>query len=281
MNEVVTEIPVDLIIVGDFNPRKFFDSKHIRELAGSIKRDGQWNPIIVKKNTKGYDLIAGECRLRATQKLGRNSIKARILDIDDEEAYLLALKTNVLRRDLNPIEEGFGIKKLIDKGWSIDKVAKELNKSKSWVYFREKLFRNASDGLKNAIIQQIIHLTYALEISKLTEGLQGPVVEKTVRHRLNFKEVEFLVYLLKRAKTPEEIESILTAPREKIMRWFISGNSPIKGLEELDKDFSITECGCGTKFMVDWKSHKMVSEEKYGEGGLISKAANLLRGKGR
>lgn len=279
MNEIVTEIPVDLIIVGDFNPRKFFDSGHIRELAGSIKRDGQWNPIIVKKNTKGYDLIAGECRLRATQKLGYNSIKARILDIDDEEAYLLALKTNVLRRDMNAIEEGFGIKKLIDKGWSVDRVAKELNKSKSWVYFREKLFRNASDGLKNAIIQQIIPLTYAVEISELPEGLQGPVVEKTIRHRLNFKEVDFLVDILKGARTPEEIESILTAPREKILKWLISGNPPIRGLEELDTDFSITECDCGAKFMVDWKSHKMVSEENYGDGSLISKAVEFLRRK--
>lgn len=279
MNEIVTEISVDLINIGDFNPRKFFDSGHIRELAGSIKRDGQWNPIIVKKNSIGYDLIAGECRLRATQKLGYGTIKARILDIDDEEAYLLALKTNVLRRDMNPIEEGSGIKKLIEKGWSKEKIAKELNKSSSWVYSREKLFRNASDGLKNAIIQQIIPLTYAIEISELPEGLQGPVVEKTIRHRLNFKEVDFLVDLLKGAKTPEELESILTAPREKIMKWLISGNPPFKGLENPDTDFSITECGCGAKFIVDWNSHKMVSEENYNGGRIISKILGFLHGK--
>lgn len=279
MDETVAEIPVDLIIVGEFNPRKFFDLEHIRELSGSIKRDGQWNPIIVKKNSKGYDLIAGECRLRATQKLGYNTIKARILDIDDEEAYLLALKTNVLRRDMNPIEEGFGIKKLIDKGWSINRVSKELNKSKSWVYLREKLFRTSSDGLKNALIQKIIPLTYAIEISKLPEGLQGPVVEKTIRHRLNFKEVSFLVDLLKGARTPEELESILKAPREKIMKWFISGNPPFKGLEKPDMVFSTIECSCGSKFIVDWKNHKMVSEENYRGGRILSKTLRFLRGK--
>ena len=93
----IRDVAVDLVVKGGLNPRRRFDSEHIKELAGSIKRDGLWNPIIVRECSDGkYDLIAGECRLRAVKRIGLVNIRARILRIDDEEAKLLALKTNVM-----------------------------------------------------------------------------------------------------------------------------------------------------------------------------------------
>ena len=76
-----------------------------KELAESIKKDGQWDPILVKPNSHGYDLISGECRLKAIRRLGFEKINARILNVTVDEAHLLALKANLMRRDLNPIEE--------------------------------------------------------------------------------------------------------------------------------------------------------------------------------
>ena len=85
----IRDIAVDLVVAGGLNLRKNFDSEHIRELAGSIKRDGLWNPIIVRGRSDGkYELIAGECRLRAVKRIGLVNIRARILRIDDEEAKL-------------------------------------------------------------------------------------------------------------------------------------------------------------------------------------------------
>ena len=280
MNESIKEIPIASIITSGFNPRKTFDPEYIKELADSIQRDGQWNPIIVKHGSDQYELIAGECRLRAFKKLGLTKIKARVLNVDDDEAHLLALKTNLMRHDLNPVEEAYGIKKLIDMGWSVDKVAKELNKSRSWVYVRSKLVEKASKGLQNALITQTIPISYAIKISELSEGLQGPMIEKIVRDRLIFKEVNFIVDLLKGDRTPEELESIFKAPRERIINWASERNPFSENKDTKDKAISIIECSCGTKFIVDWTSKKIISEQNHRKRSFFEKTLRFLRKKG-
>jgi len=264
MTGIVKEIPVNLIEVGDYNPRTFFDPKYIKELADSIKRDGQWNPIIVKQNSQGYDLIAGECRLRAVKSLKRKNIMVRILNIDDEEACLLALKTNVLRRDMNPIEEGDGIKKLIERDWSVKEISKNLNKSQPWVYYRLKLFENGTEGVKNAVIGKIISLMHAVKISEISEGLQGPAAEKVIKERLNFKETSGLVNLLKDARTEKEIQQAFTTSRGKLSTF---ANRPSNLISPIDEDktkydfndkISTIECPCGTKYFVDWDKKQLV-----------------------
>jgi ParB family chromosome partitioning protein len=259
MSGSITEIPVDLVIIGQFNPRKTFDSEHIKELANSISRDGQWDPIIVRQTSGHYELIAGECRLRAVKKLGLSTVQARVLDIDDEEANLLALKTNLMRRDLNPVEEAFGVKKLIDTGWTLQKVAKELNKSQTWVFYRLKLAENASEGLRNAVLANEIPLTSAIKIVELPEGLQGPVISKVVRERLNVKEVERLVDLLKEAND-DDLELLLGTPFKELMR--LNSNEVKTKIKTSRKNRNITmvECECGTKYIIDWVNREVVSE---------------------
>ena len=264
MSGIVKEIPVNLIEVGEYNPRKFFDTQHIKELADSIKRDGQWNPIIVKQNSHGYDLIAGECRLKAVKRLEHENIMARILNIDDEEARLLALKTNVLRRDMNPIEEGDGIKKLIEIGWSIKEISKNLNKSQPWVYCRLNLFENGTEGVKNAVIGRIIPLMHAVKISEVSEGLQGPAAEKVIKERLNLRETLGLVNLLRAARTEKEIQQAFTTSRGKLSAYAhrnINLKSPREEeeIEDNSKDqISIVECFCGVKYIVDWDKQQLV-----------------------
>jgi len=264
MEGIVKEIPVNLIEVGDYNPRKFFDPKYIKELADSIKRDGQWNPIIVKQNFQGYDLIAGECRLRAVKRLEREKIMARILNIDDEEACLLALKTNVLRRDMNPIEEGDGIKKLIERGWSIKEISKNLNKSQPWVYCRLNLFENGTEGVKNAVIEKIIPLMHAVKISEISEGLQGPAIEKVIKERLSLKEASGLVNLLKHAKTDKEIQKAFNTSRG-ILAKFANRNPDLMSQREengtkdnFEEKVSTIDCTCGTKYFIDWDKKQLV-----------------------
>lgn len=258
------EIPINRIEVGDYNPRKFFDSQYIKELADSIKRDGQWNPIIVKQNSHGYDLIAGECRLRAVKRLEHEKIMARILNINDEEAQLLALKTNVLRRDMNPIEEGDGIKKLIEIDWSVKKISKNLNKSQPWVYCRLKLFEKGAEGVKNAVIKKIIPLMHAVKISEISEGLQGPAVEKVIKERLSLKEVSGLVNLLKHARTDKEIQKAFNTSKGRLAKFANRTSNLISQREEngtndnFEEKVSTIGCICGTKYFIDWDKRELV-----------------------
>ena len=258
------EVPVDFIVTGRFNPRRTFDREYIKELAGSIRRDGQWNPVILRQRSDDkYDIIAGECRLRAVKKLGLMRIKARVLNVDDEEANLLALKTNLMRRDMNPVEEGHGIKRLIDMGWSLNKVAKELNKSQTWILFRLKLVENASEGLQNAVLNDGIRLLSAVKIAELPEGLQGPVASKTIRERLNFKEVERLVDLLKLTHNNSDLELLLGTPFKEFVN-LSSSEARVKiESSRKNKNVTVVDCECGIRYVVDWVNRCIVSEEAF------------------
>lgn len=262
----IRDVAVDLVVKGGLNPRRRFDSEHIKELAGSIKRDGLWNPIIVRECSDGkYDLIAGECRLRAVKRIGLVNIRARILRIDDEEAKLLALKTNVMRRDLNPVEEGQGIRKLVDIGWSLKKIAKNLNKSLTWVYTRLKLAENGSEGLQNAVLTEQITFTSAVKISELPEGLQGPVVSKAIKERLNSKEIEKLVDLLKMAEQYSDIELLLKKPMEGFFNSAPYGLMSKKHNNGNNGGITSIRCNCGINYIIDWVNGSVVSERVNGQ----------------
>lgn len=115
-------------------PRREFDLVALSELENSIRQNGVITPITVRKTKTGYQIVAGERRWRAARAAGLEEIPAYILEIDDEEAYKLALIENLQRQDLNPIEEALGFKKLInDLGLSQDKAAEKVGRSRPYV----------------------------------------------------------------------------------------------------------------------------------------------------
>lgn len=115
-------------------PRREFDPVALSELENSIRQNGVITPITVRKTKSGYQIVAGERRWRAARAAGLEEIPAYILEIDDEEAYKLALIENLQRQDLNPIEEALGFKKLIDDlGLSQDKAAEKVGRSRPYV----------------------------------------------------------------------------------------------------------------------------------------------------
>lgn len=263
-NLIVQEIPVNSVVVGSYNPRIIFDPKHIEDLAASISKDGQWDPIIVKPIDNGkYCLISGECRLRAVKKLGWDKIKAIILNIGEEEAHLLAIKTNLMRRDLNPIEEAIGIKRLIKMGWNKERIAKQLNKSQTWVNIRLKLIEKAGKNLQSAIIKGLIPLTYGVELADLPKPLQGIALEKVLKESLNLNEVRMLVKLLKEAKTKRDMTLILKTPKNKLIKRFASFHPSCRRSEK--KVYVTVSCKCGMKYLIDTTNHRVVSVENRGE----------------
>ncbi len=255
------EIPIELIVPSSFNPRKNFSAEYIKELAKSLQRDGQWDPIIVRRKNNGkYELIAGECRLKAAKLAGLKFLKARILELDDNEALLLALKTNILRQDLNPVEESNALKELISIKKDLKSVIMALNKSRTWFLTRLKL-ADATDGVKNAVLKGELPLMSAIRIAELPEGLQGPVASKAIRERLNIKEVKKLVELLKYAKNNAEVEFLLQTPVKDYMRSPPYSNKRLSGFRLKERKPTVMTCDCGALYIVDWINGRIVGEK--------------------
>ena len=111
-SEEIKMVKLDELRSNPYQPRKVFDEEALKELALSIKEHGVFQPIIVKKSIKGYEIIAGERRVKASKMAGLNEIPAIIRDFSDNEMMEIALLENLQREDLNAIEEATAYKKL-------------------------------------------------------------------------------------------------------------------------------------------------------------------------
>ena len=109
------KIPAEDIKPNRFQPRKTFEESSLKELAESIMEKGIIEPVIVRRDDTGYELIAGERRLRAAKLAGLKDIPAVIKDVSDEEAQELAIIENIQREGLNPIEQAEGFKSLMNR----------------------------------------------------------------------------------------------------------------------------------------------------------------------
>lgn len=142
-SESFIEIPVDKIEVNPRQPRKTFDPITLDELARSIKSSGVIQPIIVRKTPAGsWQLIAGERRWRAAQMAGLEKIPALVRDVTDAESLELALVENLLREDLNPIEEAQAYQQVLAEfGWTQEQLAERIGKDRSTIANALRLLR--------------------------------------------------------------------------------------------------------------------------------------------
>ncbi|RVU55753.1 ParB/RepB/Spo0J family partition protein [Anaerosphaera multitolerans] len=128
------KISMDLIEVNENQARKYFDETALEELSDSIREYGVIQPILLRKMGKKYLIIAGERRYRAATMAGLTEIPAVVKEIDSEEADKISLIENVQRKDLNPIEEALGYKKVIDEySLTQEELAKALGKSRQYI----------------------------------------------------------------------------------------------------------------------------------------------------
>jgi ParB family chromosome partitioning protein len=128
----VTELPVASIVPNPHQPRKEFDEAAVKELAESIRSEGLLQPIVVRKVKGGYELIAGERRLRAFKHLGQKFIPVRVIEASDASSAVLALLENLQRADLNPVDEAVGVASLMrDFNLTQEAVADRLGKPRA------------------------------------------------------------------------------------------------------------------------------------------------------
>lgn len=187
----ITEINLDEIQANPYQPRKTFDDKALEELAESIKVHGVVQPIIVKKTIKGYYIIAGERRTRASKLAGRKTIPAIIREFDDQEMMEIALIENIQREDLNPIEEAEAYERIIsNNNMTQEEVAKKFGKSRSYITNLLGLLR-LPPNTKKLVVEGKISMSHARALSKLSDQDQiDRLSNRIIEEELNVREIE-------------------------------------------------------------------------------------------
>ena len=128
------DIPVGEISPNRFQPRKEFDPEKLSELVESLKLYGVLQPIVVRRMDRGFELVAGERRWRASQQAGLQTIPAIVRDYSDMEMTAVALVENLQRENLNPIEEAQAYRRLIDEfGFTQEEVSQKIGKSRPFI----------------------------------------------------------------------------------------------------------------------------------------------------
>ncbi len=188
----IVEISLDELRSNPYQPRKVFDEEKLQELADSIKEHGVFQPIIVKKSTiKGYEIIAGERRVKAAKIAGLDTIPAIVRDFSDQDMMEIALLENLQRENLNSIEEAMAYKSLLDSlGITQEELSKRLGKSRSHVTNMIGLL-NLPEEVKDMIIEGKISQSHARILSKMDEKEEViKLANKIVNDGLNVRDLE-------------------------------------------------------------------------------------------
>jgi ParB family chromosome partitioning protein len=132
--EFLIEIPIERIGVNPNQPRKAFDQEALAELTASIKASGVIQPVVVRRRGDGYELIAGERRWRAARMAGLDRVPAVVRDATDAQSLELALVENLLREDLNPMEEAEAYQSLLAQfGWTQEELGERVGRKQSTI----------------------------------------------------------------------------------------------------------------------------------------------------
>ena len=163
----IIEVSLDELRPNPYQPRKVFDTEALEELSSSIREHGVFQPIIVKKSIKGYEIIAGERRVRASKLAGKETIPAIVRDFTDEEMMEISLLENLQRENLNPIEEAQAYKSMLDKlGITQEELSIKVGKSRSHITNIVGILR-LPEEVQKMIAQEKLTMSHAKLLSKL------------------------------------------------------------------------------------------------------------------
>ena len=187
----ILQIPVGDIRPNPYQPRKTFDQQSLDELATSIRNYGVFQPIIVKKSIKGYDLIAGERRLRASKLAGLDTIPAIVKEFSDEEMREIALLENLQRENLTSIELAWAYKGIIDSlHIRQEDLAQRIGKSRSHVTNTLGLLR-LPDDVQDMVRENKISMGHARVLSKMEDDKEiENLATKVVKDNISVRDLE-------------------------------------------------------------------------------------------
>ena len=228
-NEVVEEIELAQIRPNPYQPRKHFNEEALQELADSIKQSGVFQPIIVRQSTiKGYELIAGERRVRASRLAGKETIPAIIRQLDEEAMIEIAVVENLQREDLSPLEEAEAYSIFMNKlNLTQAQVAERIGKSRPYIANYLRLL-SLPEEIKALVSNDQLSMGQARTLLSLKDkSKMVPLAKKVITGKLTVRQLEDLV-----AKANEEVKQAKAKPSKEE-----SKSSHLLALEEQMQEY--------------------------------------------
>ena len=197
-------IPNERIFPNPDQPRKIFNQEELLNLAISIRMNGLLQPITVRETEKGYEVVSGERRLRASKLAGMTVVPCIVIDVNSMKSAVFSLIENLQRQDLNYFEEAVAIDKLMTQyGLSQDEAAKKLGKAPSTVSNKLRLL-NLPVKAQKMLLESGLSERHARALLRLEEEDVIPTLEKIIERKLNVTQTEKLIDdIIEQKNTPK------------------------------------------------------------------------------
>ena len=200
----VLYIDINDIRPNSAQPRKIFDEEKLSELASSIKMNGVIQPLIVRENSGGYELVAGERRWRAARKAGLRTVPCIIRNFDEKQNAIVAIIENMQREDLNPIEEALGLKSMTEKyGFTQEQVSASLGRSRTYITNSIRLLKLPEEIQQYVSSGQMSAAHGRTIINIPDKARQKEIADKIIRNDLSVRATERLAEKVKDELRPE------------------------------------------------------------------------------
>ncbi len=201
---------VELIRSNRYQPRLQFSEEKLQRLTDSVKQQGILQPLVVRKNSEGYELVAGERRLKAARRSGLKQVPVIIRDISDSQLLEISIIENIQRENLNPMEEADAYRRLMDMfHLTQDQVAQRVGKSRSAVANFIRLL-NLPDEIKDSIMDNVISMGHARALLGLASASQQRAVwRQIISKSLSVRQTEEII-----KKQRKENEKSAPKPQE-------------------------------------------------------------------
>ncbi|MDQ0271961.1 nucleoid occlusion protein [Cytobacillus purgationiresistens] len=252
VNEEIKKIPIDHIVPNRFQPRTIFDDEKIEELSRTIHMHGIIQPIVVREFTDGqFEIIAGERRWRAMNKLGWDEVPAIVKNMSDTETASIALIENLQREELSPIEEAVAYGKLLElHNLTQEALAQRLGKGQSTVANKLRLLKLPQD-VQDALLRKAITERHARSLIPLKNPeKQIALLQEIIEKHLNVKQTEERVVKLledknakpkpKRKAFSKDMRIAVNTIRQSLSMVSDSGINLDSQEEEFDEFYQIT-----------------------------------------
>ncbi|PWI56815.1 nucleoid occlusion protein [Sulfoacidibacillus thermotolerans] len=204
-NSLLQQIPITSVRANRYQPRSVFDEGKLDELGATIRTHGMIQPIVVRPQDDGFfELVAGERRWRAAQRVGLDYIPAIVKDLSDSQAASLALIENLQREGLTAIEEALAYQKLIElHHLTQESLAQRLGKGQSTIANKLRLL-NLAPEVQEAVKMRTISERHARALLSLSQEAQGKILAEILAKDLNVRQTEKRVedYLAQPAQKP-------------------------------------------------------------------------------
>lgn len=210
-----TEVRITQIIPNSEQPRREFDEASLEELAESIKIHGVLQPLLVQKKGKYYEIIAGERRWRAAKLVGLKKVPVIVRDYTPRQTLEISLIENIQRQDLNPIDEAFAYKRLLEEfSLTQAEVAKRVSKSRAVITNALRLLK-LDERVQRMLVDNLITTGHARALLSIEDGdTQFEIANRIASEALNVRETEKLINSLK--KRPVQRKQTDTVQMESI-----------------------------------------------------------------